>query len=170
MLRTTLSVCFLVLFAIRPASSGNVEAECLAAITTGDATINCQKALVLLQRKQLELLLDIRRLIAKGANRSTARTVTNTGMTVKKLEEIARILLERGARPSDTLFVTDANVLGGSRFSCESEISDECVNPAKQAADDFCRGLGYRGQQAHAFEGPKGAEHTVRIKWVACRP
>lgn len=170
MLRTTLSICFFVLLAIRPASSGNVEAECLAAITTGDATINCQKALVLLQRKQLELLVDIRRLIAKGANRSTARTVTNTGMTVKKLEEIARILQDRDARPSDTLFVTDANVLSVSRFSCESEIADECVNPAKQAAEAFCRGLGYRGQQAHAFDGPKGADRAVQIKWVACRP
>lgn len=170
MLRIPLLVTLLLATGAIPVVAQSVEAKCYAAITTGDATINCQKALVKMQRRQLEILTDIKRLIARGANRSTARTVTNTGLTIQKLEQIARILSDQGARPKDTLFVTDATVLSTSAFTCESDRADECAQPARKAANNFCVGLGYRGQQAHAFDGPKGADRAVRISWVACRP
>ncbi|MGI9383451.1 MAG: hypothetical protein ACR2PO_09880 [Methyloligellaceae bacterium] len=168
MMRGAAILMALALVAIRPAYGQSLYKLCLRADTSGDATINCQRALMLLEQKQLEVLLDIRRLIARGTNRSIAETVKNTGLANRQLSSIARALQQRRPGPSSHLFVSDLREVGGSVLECPD--GDDCGEEARAAADGICRKFGYGGQHAHEFAPQDEPPETIRVKWVVCRP
>lgn len=157
-----------VLTVIQSAQGQSVREKCLTATNTGDAIINCQKTAVLLQEKQLNILSDIRRLIANNTNRSLAQTAQNTALANRQLQAIANSLISQGATPTNYLFVSDLRNVGGSVAECE--VGAECSEQAKIAASQICRKFGYTGQSAHEFELLDKKKNTIRIKWVVCRP
>lgn len=157
-----------VLTVIQSAQGQTVRDKCLSATTTGDAIINCQKSIFLLQEKQLKILLDIRRLLVNNTNRSLAQTAQNTALANRQLDVIANSLRSQGAKPINYLFVSDLRDVAGSVAECEA--GAECSEEAIVAANQICRKFGYAGQRAHEFEILDQAKDTIRIKWVVCQP
>jgi len=146
----------------------SVRDKCLTATNTGDATINCQKAGMLLQEKQLKVLSNIWNLLANKTNRSLAQTAKNTALANRQLQDIANSLNSQGAAALNYLFVSDLRDVGGSVVECDA--GAECGEIANVAADQICRNFGYEGQRANEFENLDDPKDTVRIKWVVCRP
>ena len=157
-----------VLAVLQSAQGQTVREKCLIATNTGDAIINCQKASMLLQEKQLRILSNIRQLLVEKTNRTLAQTTKNTALANRQLQEIANSLRSQGAMPMNYLFVSDLRDVDGSVVECED--GAQCGEEAIVAAEQICRKFGYAGQRAHEFENLGEKKDTLRIKWVVCRP
>lgn len=145
----------------------SIRSKCLSATNSGDATINCQKASYLLQQKQLEVLFEIRDVIAERSNRTLSAIATNTASTTGALKSIMQILEPWSRGPANYFVVRQPQDITETRFECIQEVS--CEDEAKTIADELCKRLGFTNSHAQEFDRRNIAKGQSRITWVVCR-
>lgn len=144
----------------------DLSRACLRSTSAGDATINCLKASVLLQRAQLQALRNIHDAIARSSNRATAVTNANAVRTQQALELMTKTLQAGGTQAVTYPFIDDFKTIKDSSFDC---LSGDCAKDAQIIAERICRQLNFAGQHAFDFKDSENADAPKRMQWVACR-
>ena len=147
------------------AQAQDLSRACLRSTTAGDATINCLKSSVLLQRAQLQVLRDLRVLLAQTSQQSIAAANVNAERTNQSLAAIAQTLRSAGTPTVTYPFIDDLENMQGAVFDC---LSGDCAKDARSAANQICRQLKFAGQYAFDFTDGEDNDAPKRMRWVAC--